>query len=500
MKNTFAKIQRVLSTDAFFYGIIALFIGQALWIAFAAVYPMAFDEAMHFGVTKLHADQLWLPFFTQQPAGADVYGAVVRDPSYLYHYLLAFPYTVIAFFTGDQTLQIIILRILNIALSLWALIIFRRVLLQARFSKAITNVALLAYTLIPIVPLLAAQINYDNLLLVFIGYICLAMFRCIEVMNKGVFPLKDITVFIILCLFASITKYAFLPIFFACCVFLLGLFIVKFRKKFHKIKEMCRGQLKKMPRKTVIFLTVFLLIGGGLFLERYATNSLMYKSPLADCGSILSKEQCMSYEAWQRNYEYAQQKPQDFTPINPVGYVSEWGYGMWYRLFFAINGDTVNDRYQNFPPLPVASFAAVAITALGLVGVAVNIRYIFKNNIKMLSLGVVAGIYIVVLFGKNYFSYVITGMPVALNGRYLLLVMIPFVALMALGISMLLRRYYRTRIAFAVVALLCLFNGGGIVPFLVYSSDTWYSPHSPAADMVKKVQKPLRKITPGVQL
>src|SRR5690606_1454339 len=116
------------------------------------------------------------------------------------------------------------------------------------------------------------------------------------------------------------------------------------------------------------------------------------------------------------------------------------------------------------------------------------------------SLGVVTGIYIVVLFGKNYFSYVITGMPVALNGRYLLLIMIPFIAILTLGISMLLRRYYRTRVAFAVIALLCLLNGGGIVPFLVYSSNTWYLPHSPAADAVKSVQKPLRKIVPGVQL
>ncbi|MGI0134888.1 MAG: hypothetical protein ACREBW_08030, partial [Candidatus Micrarchaeaceae archaeon] len=84
---------------------------------------MAFDENFHFGLIQLHADQ-WLPFFTHQPANADAYGAIARDPSYLYHFLMSIPYRLIRLITPNTTAQIIALRLINIALFTSGFVLF----------------------------------------------------------------------------------------------------------------------------------------------------------------------------------------------------------------------------------------------------------------------------------------------------------------------------------------------------------------------------------------
>src|SRR4051812_32904691 len=97
---------KFLSSRKFFYATIVLLVLESLWIALTARYPQPFDEQVHFGLIQLHA-QSWLPFFTNQPTGADAYGAVVRDPSYLYHYLMSFPYRLLAHATSSEAAQII---------------------------------------------------------------------------------------------------------------------------------------------------------------------------------------------------------------------------------------------------------------------------------------------------------------------------------------------------------------------------------------------------------
>ncbi len=95
-----------LGSRTFFVITVLLFVVQASWIALSARYPQAFDEQFHLGLIRLYA-QHWSPFLAHQPAGADVYGAMFRDPSYLYHYLFSFPYRLIAHFTHDETIQVI---------------------------------------------------------------------------------------------------------------------------------------------------------------------------------------------------------------------------------------------------------------------------------------------------------------------------------------------------------------------------------------------------------
>ena len=202
-----------LGSRAFFVVTAILFILQAGWIALSARYPQAFDEQFHLGIIQLYAHQL-SPFFAHQPAGADAYGAVARDPSYLYHYLMSFPYRWIAHFTRDLTIQVIVLRFINIACLGSALFIFRKVLAFTGASKALINTTLFFFVATPVVPLLASQINYDNLTIPLTGlaiWWCLRFLR--ELRTNDIWHWDLLAGLLIICLLTSLVKYAFLPIF-----------------------------------------------------------------------------------------------------------------------------------------------------------------------------------------------------------------------------------------------------------------------------------------------
>ena len=79
------KLNQLLGSRRFFLFILCFFLFEAAWIALSAVYPEAFDENFHFGLIQTYS-HYWLPFFSSQPPHANAYGAVARDPSYLYHY------------------------------------------------------------------------------------------------------------------------------------------------------------------------------------------------------------------------------------------------------------------------------------------------------------------------------------------------------------------------------------------------------------------------------
>ena len=158
------RIYNLLSSKGFSLFIVLFFIFESAWIAVSAAFPQAFDEDYHFGIIKIYSHHIF-PFLNSQPFGANVFGALVRDPSYLYQYLMSFPYRLISYLTPDQLTQVIFLRFINIGLVVICLFLFYKLIRKTGVSKILTNIILLLFILIPIVPQLSAQINYDSLLL-----------------------------------------------------------------------------------------------------------------------------------------------------------------------------------------------------------------------------------------------------------------------------------------------------------------------------------------------
>ncbi len=492
--NSFTKrVYSLLNSRRFFTFIIIFFLFEATWIAISAAYPQAFDENFHFGLIQIYSHH-WLPFLNSQPSGGNSYGAVARDPSYLYHYLMSFPYRIISQFTHETIGQVIALRFINVGLFAASLLLFHKILIRAGVSRSLTNVSILLFALIPIVPQLAAQINYDNLLIPLVAWTILLTFDLIDQLRKHKPSAKTIITLISVCLFASLVKYAFLPIFLAVIVFLFIVYYRNYRHNFGKFVNEFISSWKSNKLAIKILLSIVLIIATGLFIQRDVVNIVKYHSIAPNCSTVLSVNDCKAYSPWYYNYQQHQYlESQEHIGKahlgSPLFYSGEWIYWMWYRLFFAVNGPV--SSFANYPPLPLPSAAAIVFVVFGLVLLIKNFKTVFKNNIYLILLFSVSLVYIAVLFLQGYATYHYTFVLENMNGRYLLPVTLLLVAVFARAISIGLRRFPAIKAVLVCIVLLLFLEGGGLFTFISRSDDTWDVQNS----TVKKVNNAARKVT-----
>lgn len=455
---------------------------------------MAFDEDFHLGIIRLYAHHLG-PFWSSQPANADMFGAVARDPSYLYHFLMSFPYRLISLFTSDQTIQVLLLRALNIGLFASGVILFRRLLLKSAASKALVHVCILLFVLIPIVPFLAAQINYDNLLLPITGVALLLAVRLDTILTKQKrLDAKTILQLVTVCLLASLVKYAFLPIF----VTIMGFVIVRawqYRRSKPKLLSSLTSSWRALSGWLRLGLIVCLVLASGLFVERYGVNLIRYHEPVPDCSKVLTLKQCSAYGAWVRDYDYEIANVQG--PRSPVTFTREWLYGMWLRTLFAVGGPSTD--FETRGPLLVPGIGVIALAGVSLVAVLITApRLLKKYNTPVLWLFAAVGIsYISVLWLDEYKAFLHTGHPVAINGRYLLPVTLPVLLIAAAAVNELIKKKPARKVVVVCAVVLCLAWGGGSLTFILRSDDGWYWPGGSVRTANHAVQRVIGPITPG---
>jgi hypothetical protein len=478
-----AGVRRFLESRLCWRLVLGLFAFEALWFVFSARYPMAFDENYHFGLIKLHAEQ-WLPYFSAQPDGANVYGAIVRDPSYLYHWLMSYPYRFTVLFTHSETVQIIVLRLINVALFGLGVVLTRKIVRSLGVSRALANSLFAVFILIPVVPFLAATINYDNLFFVTIAVTILLAIR----LHAGFIQKKvDATSLLYLAammLFATLVKYPFLPVFAVTVVFIL-LWLARERMLGPAgWKSFVQSFLALAWLKRVALLLVC-LVALGLFMERYGANVVTYHGPVPDCDAVISQDECAQYGPYGRDLFYKQTKPASFHP-SIVTYIGDWFWGMWFRLYFAIS-----DTYATAPPLLAIAWLGVICAVLLVLGIALRFRAIFAGRpIRQFIAFLIVG-YALVLFADGFSAYSKTGQPVAINGRYLI-PFLPFVfAFGGLAWSQILAHRPNAKVVAAgLVILVMLLQGGGAMTFVIRSADDWMWPNA----TVRSVNRTVRSL------
>lgn len=452
---------------------------QAVWIAVSALYPMAFDEDFHFGIIKIYATH-WSPFLTEHPAGADAFGAITRDPSYLYQYLMSFPYRLLTHLFSSETTQIIVLRLLNVAMFGYALVLFRRLLLRITRSRAFSHVAIAIFALIPIVPQLAAHINYDNLLMVLMAWACLLVADIHRQFNAHRIDLRKIATLATVCLLTSVVKYAFLPIFAAIVIFVLYDAWANF-KNWRGFTQSLAVNRKALSARTKFALLGIVIVGGGLFFQRFGINTINYHTPIPSCDQVLTIDHCSAYGPWNRDYLLSQTKAH--VNENPIAYSAMWLKGLWWRLFFAINSSTRS--YTNYPPLPFPSGTAIGLAVLISVTLLVFLRRIFAGQPLLIFCGLVVLFYCGALWLEDYDMFRETGQAVAINGRYLIPIL-PLVAAMgwkSITLAFAKLKIYNYRPLLAMAVLLLFLQGGGVFTFIMRSDSSWYWPNSTVIKM-----------------
>lgn len=469
---------RVVSHNLFFWGVVLFFVINALWIALSAVFPMMFDEELHFGVIQIYSHQL-SPFITSQSPETVFHGDLTRSASYLFHYLMSFPFRFIALFTQDITTQVIFLRIINVFFVVVGLWLFRKLLLLGGFSNALTNLSIFFFTLIPLVPFTAAHINYDNLIMIFTPALFYAALKTVQ---KSKHQITWLLGLIIIGCLGSIVKFTFLPVFVAVILFLA---VALWRQYGKQLPKKLWSQYKALSKPLVIILTLMTLLSSGLFLERYGGNIVQYRTHEPKCDRIHSKELCSQYNVWNRNTKWAERYQQNPTPLwNPVEYTFyRWVPHIFNDLFRA--GAYTGGAIEIRQPLGTLEFTTGNIV-LRITGWAVFIgaliasiftwRRLQNKQIRYLFLSSIA-LYAAALWVKNYSDYTTYGIPVATQGRYFIPFLIPLIAMGGYALSNAIQKQYIKGIILGILLLLFT-QGAGATTYILYSNNNWYWPNN----------------------
>lgn len=477
LSSLLLRLNAFVASRTFFYIIIGFLVVNSLWVALVSLYPMAFDENFHVGIIQLYAN-VWNPFSVTLPPDVNDLGAVTVDPSYLFHYLMSFPYRFVDVFTDSEAVIIIVLRLLNIAMFAASLFIYRKVLLAARVTPAVINVVMAVLVLIPVVPLLAGQVNYDNLIMLIVAAAFWFAYQIWNSLRTENHLLITPTIWLLVLTFlGAATKYAFLPIVVAVAVVLFIQLIIALTNDRAAFCRHLRTDAAAMSRPMVALLLAAVIVSGILFGQRYVMNVVNYGDFAPDCALILSTERCEEYGPWGRNHRYRQNKDHIETVSFPQ-YVSQyWAWGMWHRLYFTLAGPT--NSYATRTQLPIPSTTAIALVGVGTLASIIYARRLLRNH-PVFVMFILAGVaYVGILIVRLYGSYVDTGRPVAINGRYLipLLPLLGAVGGMAIVYALRSLRLARYGGAVAIVALLLLLQGGGALTYIVYAETSWLWPY-----------------------
>ncbi len=484
------QLKRIVSSERFFIITLLVFAIESAWVAVSSIYPMAFDEDTHLTKINYYAHH-FNSFFATQPTSLDNVGAVVHDPSYLYHLIMALPWRLVTLISSNFTTQIILMRFLNIGLFILALMVFRKVLLKALPNKAIVNLSLFFVALTPLIVQLAGQINYDNLLILLLSINLLLLINIYEKLKADKIDVWPIGLFLALGTLTNLVKYTFLPIFIVMVGFLIWRLFVFASAKNHSFFEILKKQfssLKSIKKFTVV---LFILLSFVLVFERYGLNLARYHSATPSCVQVLGEQRCKSYSIYERGQIYAANKPAYYNK-NPVYYFYLWLKHMLFNLMMTINGPV--SGYSIGQPLPLPYLTLLTMFCTGTILCLIYWRKIFTNPVNLLF-GLIIAVYLLPLFVLNYSDYLKVGRRVAVQGRYLAPLLPLLFFLFILALSQLLKRWANFRVALASLAVLFFLLGGGAITFILHSDQAWYWPNNNSVlSLNKNAQNILRPI------
>lgn len=505
VKTVSRKIVSVLSHYYFFIGVVTFFFLQMLLVALFSNYPMLFDEEYHLGIIDIYSRQ-WLPFIITQPPEAAFHGDITRYGSYLFHYIMSFPYRVITLFTNDIQTIMILLRLICIGFVIGGVIVFRKFLLTAGVSRALTHTSIAVFTLIPLVPFALSQLNYDTLAFLLIPSILLLAIKVVDAKKH------QTSLFLVLIgssMLSSLVKFTILPIAFASVVFCLYHLYKQHDKKIIKV---AKKQFSQYSKKTVVVISLFLVIATGLFVERYMVNIVSYRNIEPKCDQVHSRESCMEYTVWRRDTTWREANEAKNTPRdNPIVYTTSYWAPHIFNDFFVVGAfvylpadKPLEIRYLPSGPGSLqASSGNPLLRVVGWVVLFISVILFIFNwkkipHKKLLGLmALVLVIYTASLWVRNYTDYLRIGAGTAAQGRYFIPLLIPIFALLGSMYAVLLKKQMYKLTLLAVCAVF-LSQGGGVANYILYSNPKWYwvEGRQTITNINMSARKVLRSFTP----
>ena len=372
--------------------------------------------------------------------------------------------------------------------------LFRRLLLELRVSRAGTHTVLGLILLMPMTPFLAGQLTYDALFFTMSAVTMLLLFRLVRVLfGSRQVPLPLLLWAGTAVLLTVQIKYAFFPAVLGAGLYLAGLVAWLWRTKKLNTADMWRSWgLAAKSGAGMVALGVFLLV-SVLFVQRYGMNVVQYGSLVPDCPVVLGHERCLGFAPYGRDAEIRENGwYTSISTTQKITYPATWYEKMLLESYFSVGPKQIG--YRVAKPLPVPFTAGKVLAAVSLLIIIVRLPWIIRSGVSaQLSLALLVT-YVVFLFLKNYSAFLSTAVPLSIHGRYVL----PFLPLAGylvyVGIQSLCGRRLIRKLAIALACLLLLasFWGGGITAYIIRSTDAWYWPSAqPVSRVVRSATWPL---------
>jgi hypothetical protein len=350
---------------------------------------------------------------------------------------------------------------------------------------------LLFFVLIPVVPLLAAQINYDNLIMVMTAGLLLLTVKFQENLSHQRFNSALLLIALSIGMLGCLTQYLFMPIFAAMIIYLVYIIYRYIRTQpDYKITTLIKKDFQSMKKSVLIGSLAFFIVSGSLFVEMYAVNLVLYKNPVPACNQVLSTKDCLNYYAFERNYEVEAVKVK--INSNPVIYSAHWAYRLFEFTFYTVSGGSSPlASYPFAAPLPGISLSAIGLFCFGSLLLIKYLRSLLREYPHVGFMLYVAIFFIAALWYRNYSDFLQIGQRVGINGRYL----IPVMLAIALAFKRLLKQRPLTKTILLVAVLLLFLQGGGALTFIDASSSYWYWPNNSSVNKFnRQTQKIIRPL------
>ena len=485
IKKISAITTNIFGSPKFSLILIAIFALQALWVAISFSW-IIFDESYHFNVIKIYTDHLW-PVIHNQPESYDVYRDFAAEGSKLYHFLMSFPLRVIELITTDTILQLKLLRVINIGMIVVGLAWFIKLFDYVKIKRLYTNLGLAVLIMLPIFTWVGGMVNYDNFIFMLTP---LFLLYVLKIISKDTVRASDLLVLGTVGMVASLAKFTFLVVFVAGVVVVITKVVLLL-----KTKQTWKIIQVKGNRLTHVIVGGIFLIIGVLFIQTYAYNTVQYGTPRPNCTKTLSLERCMSNGVVERNQRLLKVNS-DKSTESMSAYMFDFGKNVSKTLMYssAYSRDTGKRAEQK--PL---FFIDIFYTVLGIILAFAIVAYLGRSN-RRYSIGLyillaVFLIYTLAMFAQGYSLYEKYNQLLAIQGRYLLLVLPIFFVLgfYYLGrISDKLKYKNEIIIGSIVLGLFMMTQGGGIITHIISAEKGWYWTGSQAESINLSIGEKLR--------
>ncbi len=477
------RIRNVVASRGFFYFTLGASIVSCLLFIVSITYKIPPDEYYHFRFVEFYANQPINhgPIINNQ--GLDYFDLrdITRIPNYIYHYLLSFPLRGLRLVSNSIFAQVIVLRLINLALGVASLLMAKRIFRQIKASPFVQNSVLFLLGLTGMLLWIFSSINYDVpaiLLYLWCVSVCLKSLATKDITTKH---LAQFCLLAILCVMVKVTFLPFLALLVVCTLFL-------------KRRDLHIKQNLNLKHWKHALLLISLVVMSLLFIERIGGNMIRYHQIEVSCDKVHAYEQCMQDDVFSRNENqlkaYAQQKAAgQGVDYHPYQFTQMWLAFMYERSHFYYGHEQMQANYG-------AKILAVATGAGFVVLAAVFRKRIAETEGEKLLFWITLT-YAAVMYIFNLQTYLKYGQPYAFQGRYLFPV-IPFLYYFCVKLLILAYRSLRGRWRYgllAIISVVFLLSTYSHLPILVFYRGTeakWYPEQTKHFN--SEIQDGLRKI------